>query len=43
MDPNSFTTRLASIAIDGFVVCCVMHPPDTVIRKGVGGLKVGED
>ena len=33
MDPNSPTTHLASSAISGFVVCCVMHPPDTVMSR----------
>ncbi|KAF8451867.1 mitochondrial carrier domain-containing protein [Terfezia claveryi] len=33
MDPNSPTTHLASSAISGFAVCCVMHPPDTVMSR----------
>lgn len=33
MDPNSPATHLLSSSISGFAVCCVMHPPDTVMSR----------
>ena len=33
MDSNSPTTHFVSSSISGFVVCCVMHPPDTVMSR----------
>ena len=33
MDPSSPATHLLSSSISGFAVCCVMHPPDTVMSR----------